>query len=248
MIALSREFKTIVFYGAGISQYPFIKSEFAAYPSVRVFQTNIIDELGQILSQSSLTAILLGNLKHVSELSDGNLLSLKAAGVRFYYLNDGPKLPREEMERLSMLKITTLTALSELELRTKLEMFILTKQRLSEKVQEKKDEDQGPKQSYFTHLKKLSGQWVIYVSTHEQEKEIEFLFGQSWTLYCMDLLAQAETYTARVEDPEFSAEYLSLIQPHEHEDKSQSLSVMHIKKDADFALTYQRALSFLAKI
>ncbi|MBC6436108.1 hypothetical protein FM036_44865, partial [Nostoc sp. HG1] len=90
------------------------------------------------------------------------------------------------------MNITTLTNLTEIDLRNKLEMFLFNKLRISpEKPKEPEPETSGSKQSYFTFFKKIGGRWVIYVSTHEQEREAETLFGKSWTIYCMDLLNEA---------------------------------------------------------
>lgn len=250
MIAISREFKTIVFFGSGFSQIAYIKEAFSTFPSVRVFQSNIADEIVQILSQSAVTAILIKNTFHIAELVDENVLSLKAAGVRIYYLDDGSELAREEIERFSLMKITTLSSISDFELRKKLEMFLLSKLRLNEgsaPIKSSSDED-PPKPSYFTHFKKIDNKWGIYVSTHEQEIDVETMFEKSWTLICLELIKKADEVTEMTEDPEFSATYLSIIYPHQYADSSRALSLMHIKKDVVFAATYQRALDFLAKI
>jgi len=245
---MSKEFKSIVFFGTEFSQYPFMKKEFAPYPSVQVYQSAIVDEIGQILTQSTLSAIIIKHTQYINQLVSEDIFSMKKAGVRFYFLNKDPQLGRAEIERLSGMKITTLTGLSDVDLRTKLEMFILSKLRIAEKPKDAGEVEGAPKQSYFTYLKKLNGQWTVYVSTHEQEREIETLFEKSWTVYCTDLITQADSFNGIQEDPDFSKDYLSIIYPHQHPDESRGLSIMHVKKDAAFAETYMRALTFLAKI
>ena len=245
---MAKEFKSIVFFGTEFAQFSYIKKEFSAYPSVQVYQSGIVDEIGQILTQSTVSAIIIKNTQYINQLVSEDIFSMKKSGVRFYFLNDDPGLSRSEIERLSVMKITTLTGLSDVDLRTKLEMFILNKLRISEKPKELTEDEASPKQSYFTYFKKLNGQWTVYVSTHEQEREIETLFEKSWTIYCMDLLGQAESFKEIQEDPDFSKDYLSIIYPHQHPDASRGVSVMHVEKDAAFAETYMRALTFLAKI
>lgn len=249
---IGRTFKTIVFFGTNFSQFSYIKEAFTIYPVVKIFQTVNPDEIDQILHQSNVTAILINDRFYAGKLAEMNVLDLKEAGVRTYFLDDLGLLTKEEISQMSLQRVTTLQYVSRPELKTKLEMFILGKIQLGKyKDKDGKEviapqETVYPRPTYFSHFKRNKDFWETVVSTHEQEREIEILFNRSWTVYCIDLLKRADDIKTMENDPNFSEKYHGIVFPHV---TNGTLSVIHIKKDHhDFDNVLQKALEFLSKI
>jgi hypothetical protein len=243
-------FRSIVFFGSKTPYFKPIQKDFANYDFIKVFKTNNIDELDQILQQSVLTAIVVNDRDSIRSLTNQNVVGHKDAGVRIYYLDVMGSLSRKEMSNLSLNRVTTIKDVEHNDLKRRLELFILGKYQLSTyKELKKSDDDPSSKKSYFTHFRLDDNQWVAIASTHEQEKDIETFFQRSWSVYCLEVQEQAGKLSSFIIDPDFNNDYQAIIFPHHYPDGRKALSIIHIKKDEEnFEELTQKALSFLATI
>lgn len=247
-----QDFKTIVFFGAGDPQYDFIKEAFSSYSIVKVFKTGNVDELDQILKQSYKTAVLLNDLLVIDKLKNLDATALKKANVRFYFLDHQKRLTRDEIDQLSYKKVSTLINEIGVELRKKLELYLMGKsiyfhvQKSETGIGSETETVSAPKSMFFTHFKLENNVWNMAASTHEQELDIETILNRSWTVYYTELMKRAESITEIEQDPNFSEKFHAILYPHP---KIKALSLIHINKhEKNFDELKSKAIEFLNKI
>jgi hypothetical protein len=247
------EFKTIVFFGAGDPQYQFIHGAFASYDTVKVFRTGNVDELDQILKQSTKTAVLINDVLSMDKLKALDASAIKKASIRFYFLDHEKRLIRDEIDKLSYRKVSTLIGETGKELRKRLELYLMGKSTFfhvqtasSDTIGSQTEIASNHKSMFFTHFRFENGTWNMVASTHEQELDIETALSTSWTNYYTELIMRAETIKEVEQDPNFSSKYHAIVYPHP---KIKALSLIHIcKLEKNFNELMLKAFDFLEKI
>ena len=248
-----QDFKTITFFGAGDPQYDYIRDAFSSYESIKIFRSNNVDELDQILKQSSKSVVCINDILVIDKLKALNAAGLKKANVRFYFLDHQKRLTRDEINDLSYKKVTTLIAEQGPELRKKFELYLMGKSTFfvvqkasSNSVGSETEGVTAPKSMFFTHFRYENGVWNMYASTHEQELDIETVLSRSWTVYQMELLQRARDIKEIEQDPNFSDTFHAIVYPHP---ATKALSLIHINKnEKNFPELMTKALDFLTKI
>jgi hypothetical protein len=250
---LGQEFKTVVFFGSRDPQYQYIREAFSLLSMIKVFRTDNVDELDQILRQSTKTAVLMNDLLSIDKLKNLDAGAIKKASIRFYFLDHQKRLTREEIDLLSYRRVSTLIAENGPELRKKLELYLLGKSNYFH-IQTSSDNSIGSetetvsdqKSMFFTHFKHEVDGWNMVASTHEQELDIETVLNRSWTVYYTELIKRADSVTDIEQDPNFSDKFHAILFPHPH---IKGLSLIHInKQEKNFHELMQKAFDFLQKI
>ncbi|HXH30846.1 MAG TPA: hypothetical protein VNJ01_08540 [Bacteriovoracaceae bacterium] len=246
---IGKEFKSIIFYGADFLQEDYLKKKYSSTPVVKLFHTRNSEELEQILKQSTITTVLINDLATLNVWVEKNLKNITQKNFRTYFLDDSGVLTSDEISRMSLKKVTTLSKSSAPELKNKLDRYILSKVQVTstnESTIEKQELKDPPKTRFFTHFKCIEDEWTVVASTHEEERDIETLFGRSWSGYCRELFIRARDLSGFEEDPDFSQSFYSIVYSHR---ESHSLSVIHLRKGLqDFDILRNKAIAFLETI
>jgi hypothetical protein len=251
---IGQDFKTIVFFGTSDPQYQYIREAFSSYVAVKVFKTSNTDELDQILKQSHKTAVLINDVMAMDKLKTLEASAIKKASIRFYFLDHEKRLTREDIDKLSYRKVSTLINETGNELRKRLELYLMGRstmfhmQSVSSATTVGSDTElvSNHKPMFFTHFKHDNNAWNMVASTHEQELDIETVLNRSWTVYYSELLTRAHEISEIEQDPHFSEKYHAILYPHS---KIKALSLVHIAKgEKNFAELMAKVLEFLVKI
>lgn len=241
-----RSFKTIVFFGENFSVYEGVKEYFRTVDSVKTFRVQSSEELEQILKQSTLAAVVIQDENSLATVSRLQVFNNVEANLRSFYLNFDDSLSRAQIKNFSERSVTTLNRTEDVQ--AKVEMYLLSKLSFGDDPSEVNSKTNG-KRVYFAHLRERDNVWSMVASSHEKDNHIETRFGQSWTLYCMDLIEKASEVNERHTNSDFSPEYMEILFPHPATSKGRALSIMHIKKDLyNFDQVLGQAFTFLQNI
>lgn len=250
---IGRDFKTVVFFGSGDAHYEYIKGVYASYDAIKVFVTPHVDELDQILKQSNKTAVLINDVLSIDKLKALDAGAIKRASIRFYFLDHDKRLTRDEIDKLSYKKVSTLISESGPELRKRLDLYLMGRSTFfhvqtasSNSVGSETETVSTYKPMFFTHFRFEENHWKMVASTHEQELDIETVLSRSWTVYYSELMKRADSIQEIEQDADFSTTYHSIIYPHP---KMRAISLIHIcKLDKNFQELVGKAFDFLQKV
>lgn len=244
-------FRTIVFFGSDPSGKEEMTKAFAHVPFVNVFATQDAEELSQILKQSEQAAVFVRTIGDVNTVQAFDFETQNRLCFCTFYLDKEGILTTEQIELLSVQRVSALKCVPIQELINRVSFLFLGKVNPSHFDGHRPPaviERNQKRKSYFSHYKFLNNRWELIASTHMQDPEIEERFGKSWSSLSYSILELAPTLKSISEDKDFCQDYSILIFPHPAK-VPPAMSIVNIKKGF---LTYKdlrdSAIAFLKKL
>ncbi|HXH75332.1 MAG TPA: hypothetical protein VNJ08_10230 [Bacteriovoracaceae bacterium] len=245
---MNSPYKVIIFFATKSNGSMDFKIRLEQIKFIKVFATNDIDEVQQIIDMSEKAVILVDDEIAANKLFKATLNKTKSQFKKFY-LNWYMNVTRDIKEKLLEYNYTAIDS-EEMDLAIeRVELYLFGRIAIFKKADyvpevEVKKENQLTK-GYFTHLERYDRSWKILISSHESDDEINEVLGVSWDVHRDKIVREAIHMAGPSEVRLESSPYHEVIFPHIENGKVSKLSIVHVNIDENYAESIMNTYKFL---
>lgn len=231
------------------SRSAIIKNKLQEVPGIKVFVSNHLDELQQIVDMSVKTAILMDQPAKIGEFMEGHISRDKGL-FRKYFIDWNGKLPKEDVSKLSRFNVSTIKALSENAVIDKVELYLSGKVTISRNKATGVSFNEGftISKGYFTHIKFEENDWNTMLSSHELEEDMMYILGQDWDSYMSEAISTVSASKKIVSKMLKGGQLYEILYPHMVDNQLAKISIVHLKTNDPYDEMIHKVKSFLGKI
>lgn len=240
-------FKSMVLFEASKEKTKSLSEDLKSWPQLKIFSTNLLDELEQIVHMSEQSALIFDDKIWVREALEDEIPRAKHTKIRFYFIDWDSSCDSALVERLKASSVYVIQTDDPQLVKEKLELYFFGKIGVFNR---REGTGQGSEnilsKALFTHLLQVGPSWEVRLSSHERVPNIDSLLGENWDVLLKDLIGRAGQFQAP-EERRLASNFYEIIYPHIKEEQKK-LSIIHLKCDQNLDENLLKIRSFLQGI
>lgn len=248
---MSYKFKNIILFSPTNEKTTQLKDKLQAIKFIKVFVTDIIDEVQQIIDMSDKAVILVDDDITANKVFKATLNKKKARFKKFY-MNWYPTISKAMSENVFEQDFTLIYSPDVDSVIDRVELYLFGRANIFNNPNYSAEAEPEKKvlfkKGYFTHLENINGIWKILISSHETDDEIDEMLGKNWDAYLQSLLKKANDLDTLTEAKLETAAFHELVYPHKENGKINKLSIVHLNLDEHFASNIMNIHGFLKNL
>jgi len=247
---MTLKFKTVIFFSTENENTLKFKEELEKIKYIKIFTTNDVGEVQQIIDQSEKAVILVDH-----EVAENKLfratLNKKKARFKKFYINWYLTMAKDLVEKLSERNITLIRSTDVESVFDRVEMYLFGKAKIFDNAETSPKAPASTlllKKGYFSHLEKQDHKWKILISSHETDDEVSKTLGLNWDKHMESILASSADFRELTETRLESSQFHELIYPHIVDGQLKKISIVHLNLDDNFVTTVVSIHKFLQSL
>lgn len=221
-----KTFRSIVFLGNSLKETLDVKDNISTISSVKVFQTQNVDEVQQIISMSRKTAVIIDASSFLESIGQRKI----AGNFKYYYLDwKNTKRPESIIEKI------------ELYLFGKINIF-------KQGLYVEPEVETITSQHFFTLLEFKKEGWKPVISSHEKMENISEIIGKNWDSFLNEIIISGHQIKNMKEIFLDTTSYYEVIFPVIQNEKIQRICIIHVNIKEEVEEIIKKTKSFLASI